>query len=336
MPYPARVLNLEQTSPQRIATSRRAAALGLAVGFLVGLFWSQQANAQLAPDLREPFQLADYAPIELQRTHENHLYVVGRLDGRRRSVLVDTGWSLTTLSTNAARKLRSPAQTTNSKSTAVTIGELRLGRSVFTNEPARVEHMIFNRQPASFDVVLGCDFLRRHFAVIDCGSRRLYVRNAALSERDQQTLEASLRASGFQEVPLQFKRPLAFTCLARINDHPVELLVDSGAAWSCLDERQCARLGLKPAPSAARITGAGKTGTRPIAVAEVKSFQLGGMELSKQTLALLDLADWGFGAAGQTLSEVQGILGGEMLAQTGALIDCHRLTLWVKPPVGRR
>jgi predicted aspartyl protease len=323
---------------QSIAVPRPAIVPGLAIGFLLCAFGVPQMRAQLPPNLRGRFERLGYEQIELRRTGENHLYVTGKLDGRCRSVLVDTGWSLTTISTNTAGKLHNPPHNggTNHSSSTVTIGELKLGRIAFANEPALVEHVVFNRQPAAFDLVLGCDFLRRHFAVIACANRRLYVRNAAPHENSPQTWAVSLRASGFQEVPLHLKRPSALTCLARVNGQPVELLVDTGAAWSCLDERQCARLGLNPLPSVVRITGAGATGTRQVAVAKVNLFQLGGVELGSPTLALLDLADWGLAAPGKTFCEVQGVLGGEILAQTGALIDCDQLMLWVRRPMGKR
>jgi predicted aspartyl protease len=279
--------------------------------------------------LPEEFAQLDYQQIELRRTAENHLYVVGKLNGRRRSVLVDTGWSFATMSTNAARVLPSGNSATN-KHPSVLIADLRLGSISFENEPARVEHMVFDGQPASFDVVLGCDFLRRHFAVIDCLNRRLYTRDYAPPEDEQGELEAALRADGFVEVPLQLKAPLAITCPARVNGQPLEMLVDTGAAWSVLDGRQLDRLGLRASPTLAKISGAGKTGTRGVAMAEAKSFALGNVPIGEAGFAVMDLSDWGFAAPGKGLSEVQGIVGGTDLVANGALIDCHRLKLWVK------
>jgi len=39
-----------------------------------------------------------------------------------------------------------------------------------------VEKVLFNGQRAAFDLVLGLDFLRRNFAVLDCGRHRLFTR----------------------------------------------------------------------------------------------------------------------------------------------------------------
>ena len=274
-----------------------------------------------------PFGLATLArlgfeSVELRRTEENHLFVSGRANGRRVSCLVDTGWSFTTMQPGDA-------------TAEPVLQKLELGRVTFTNPAVRVENVVFNCQPAAFDVVLGMDFLRRNFAVLDCGNRRLFTRRAALSEVAQKEFEAALRRAGFGALPLQFKTPPALTLTARVNGETVEMLLDSGAAWSCLDQRQCARLKLKPAASTTRITGAGTTGIRAVAVAEVRAFQLGELAPKEATLALFDLADWGFAAPGMTLSEVQGILGGEWLAATSAVIDCERLKLWVQPRARR-
>lgn len=268
------------------------------------------------------FPRLGFEPIALRRTAENHLFLFGQVNGRNRSCLVDTGWSFTTLQADEEPR-------------ATVLEVLKLGRTTFTNQPTRVERVVFNGQRAAFGLVLGLDFLQRNFAVLDCGRRRLFTRRTALSELGQSEFEAALRRAGFREVELRLKPPPALTIAARVNGEPLAMLLDSGAVWSCVDERQCARLKLKPLPSAARITGAGATGTRSVAVAGVKSLQLGEVSLKDTTVALFDLADWGFAAPDQALGEVQGILGGDLLAATGAVIDCHRLKLWLKP-VGRR
>ncbi len=243
---------------------------------------------------------------------------------------MDTGWSFTTISTNAARKLPSAGDNRSSESPTVLIADLKLGRISFTNQPARARHIVFDGQPASFDVVLGCDFLRRHFAVIDCLNRRLYLRHHAPTDAEQNALEETLRHNGFAEVVLTFKSPLAITCPARVNGQSLEMLVDTGAVWSVLDLRQLDRLGLRALPTLAKISGAGKTGTRGVAMAEVKSFALGDVPLKEANFALMNLSDWGLGTPGRQLSEVHGILGGAEFVANGAVIDCHHLKLWLK------
>jgi predicted aspartyl protease len=296
--------------------------------------------ARAAIVLQRHLSRLGYEQIELRHTDENHLFLLGRLNGRQRSALVDTGWSFTTVSTNAAVKLKTPSQQrvalhdpffgTNENPSIVLMDNLKLGRVEFTSQPALVQNMVLNGQRAPFDVVLGCDFLMRNFAVIDCLNRRLYVRRAMLSEQQQEDFEETLRRNGYVAVKLERKDPLALTCPARVNAEPVEMLVDTGAVWSCLDAGQAQRLHLKPLPTPRRISGAGATGTRAFAVAEVKSLAFGDVAMKGANFALLDLGDWGFAAPGKGLSEVHGILGGSELTAGSAIIDCHRLMVWVK------
>jgi len=298
-------------------------------------------ESSLRINLAEELTRGGYEKITLRRTAENHLFLFGKLNGRRHSVLVDTGWSFTTVSTNAARSLpaaseqgfdsQEPLLKTTSGSPVVALDRLALGNVMFTNQPAFAQHIVANGQRAPFDVVLGCDFFLRNFAVIDCLKNRLYVRHSPPSPRQQEDFEQTLRGSGLVAVPLERKRPLALTCPARVNGEPVEMLVDTAAVWSCLDARQSVRLGVRPLPTPRKIIGAGATGARPVSVAEVKTFAVGDFASKSASFALLDLCDWGLGSPGKGLSDVQGILGGAELAASGAVIDCHALKLWVKP-----
>jgi predicted aspartyl protease len=288
------------------------------------------------------FARLGWEPIALRRTEENHLCLSGRLNGQRQSVLVDTGWSFTTVSTNAARQLktqadpgatsRDPFFRPNEQAAAVLLDRLKLGPVEFVNQPALAQNLVFNGRRAPFDVVLGCDFLIRNFGVVDCLNRRLYVRHVGPSEQQQAELEATLRRSGFVAVPLHGQTPLTLAGPARVNGEPLEMLVDSAAPWTCVDVRQVERLRLKPTASPAKLTGVGRTGTHRVGVATVKSFRLADVEVKLANVAVLDLADWGLAAPDAALSEVQGLLGGEMLAAMSAVIDCHASRLWLKRP----
>ena len=95
-------------------------------------------------------------------------------------------------------------------------------------------------------------------------------------------------------------------------------------------------LGLKLLPTPRQITGAGATGRRGFAVAKVTSVELGGAEMRGLNFAVLELGDWGLAAQDAPLARVRGIIGGPELAAYHAIIDCHGLRLWFKPPPARR
>lgn len=289
--------------------------------FVIGMVMLLSGSAGITAEGKPPasvLALGGFDQIALRRTADNRLYLSGRLDGRRRSFLVDTGWSRTTV--NRA-----------SETASVTLGELKLSGVTFTQQPARQERVLMGGKPAPFDVVLGLDFLRRHFAVIDCGTGRLFTRREAPTAEDSEKFATTMRRAGYLAVELRLHENLAITCPASITGHSFELLVDSGAAWTCLDGRQAEAWGLKPQASTTRLSGAGNTGTRGLAVAEVKSLRLGEMEIERTMVGLVDLADWGLAQKGKTLGEVKGLLGGEILTTYSAVIDCGGLKLWLKP-----
>lgn len=257
-----------------------------------------------------------FETVALRRTGQQHLFIFGQVEGRRRSCLVDTGWSFTTVSTNTASRL----------SETNVIRQLQLNRVCRANVPVRVNDMRVNGQPASYDVVLGADFLVRQQAIIDCGTDRLFLREHG----EPVKLEPLLARAGWFEIALQKRKPYAFTIAAHISNHGTELLVDSGAMWSCLDKDFAALAGLRPLASLQRMAGPAATTQRPYKIARLTSWLLDAHEMPERNFAVLDLKDWGLGANGKLFPEIVGILGGAELKSWEAVIDCGNSKLWLR------
>lgn len=291
------------------------------LGLLGAVFWPLLVTAAPQLELARPLQQLGYETVELRRTGDNHWFLFGKVEGRRRSCLIDTGWSYTTISTNTAARL--PA--TNR------IAQLALGPVTLTNELVRVEDLRVNGQPTSYDVVLGCDFLRRHQAILDCVGRRLYLRNAALPPPQQDELHRRLEQAGWRQVNLTLRTPWALTCTAQVNGNAVDLLVDSGATWSCLDAAVAKSFQLRPLPTLHRMTGPAAKGQRSFAVADLKSWQLDDGRMPETSVAVLSLKEWGLGPEGNLFGTVGGILGGAELQKLHAVIDCGAQKLWLRP-----
>jgi predicted aspartyl protease len=300
----------------RNCLSRRGRALVLAVG-LGGLgIFSSSLPAQLGP----VFQALDYESVTLRRTPANHWYVVGRLEERRRSCLVDTGWSFTTVTTNTARWL---TQTNG-------IARMNLGRVLTTNTPVRVANLRVNDRATAYDVVLGADFLLRHHGVLDCGGARLYLRQNPLTPAEQEQLERELMDRGWVAVALNRRTPPTWSVAAQINDQPIELLVDNGATWSCLDPESAQLANLRPQPSLHQISGPAATGLRNFSVAQVRNWRWGEHAVSPRSVAVFPLREWGLGPQGKLFPEMGGILGGAELLAARAVIDCSGDKLWIR------
>ena len=310
-------------------------ALGLSL--LLGLSGCT-TERQYRPDLETYMQRWGFAPITLQRDHQNHLTVQGDLNGQRQTLLVDTGWSITTLDRSLGKKLPSLGQLAGPSSdprltrfygtSAVMVASLQLGPAVFTNQPARVEPLSANGVKG----ILGCDFLLRNHCVIDCLDRRLYVRAGATSPEVQGELDQCLRGSGFHPVHLDLRPSLAATCDARVNGQPVRLVVDTGAQWSILDVSQVKRLGLAAVRTQGTISGA-LSGIHPtwLSLTEIKALEFESLTLRNLRFGVASMADWGIRSTGVGVNEVHGFLGAYDLTVSGALIDCAHSTLWLRP-----
>lgn len=283
-------------------------------GFVLGF-----AFAQAAGNIDSQLRQLGYLRIELRQTAENHFFRFGEVNGRRRSCLVDTGWSFTTISTNAAAQLVEPGRILN----------LQLGRVALTNVPVKTQDLRVNGQRTPYDVVLGCDFLWSNHAVLDCASARLYLRPTEPAADSAARMQAALTNLGYAAVPLQQQQPPALTVKGTLPGEKIELLVDSGARWSCLDASSAQRLKLKPAPAYGRMSGPGAKQARGFAVVEIESLRLGAVPIRPGAFAVLELTDWGLGNQGTVFPQVDGLLGAAELAKSRAVIDCGAATLWL-------
>ncbi len=84
-----------------------AARFLLAVGLVIALTArGVGADKQLRPSLENYLKRIGYEPVALNRNDDNKLMVRGQLGGKARIFMVDTGWSVTSVDTGAARKLK--------------------------------------------------------------------------------------------------------------------------------------------------------------------------------------------------------------------------------------
>ena len=261
-----------------------------------------------------------YEQIELRRTDENRMFLFARVNGRKRSCLVDSGWSFTTISTNTAARL------VNSN----VIDRLELGGALFTNQSVITRDVRINGQPASFNVVLGCDFLLAHYAVLDCANRRLYLRRNAPTIDETARREKAFTDSNRVSAQMKLRSPPALTIAARLNGHDTDVLVDSGAMWSCLDTKIAREFSLRLTPSPNQISGAVITDKKNYLVTTVRELTVAGKTIKDVNLAVLSLEDWGFGPDGKLFSDVGGILGGAELVVNGAVLDFSSKKLWLR------
>jgi hypothetical protein len=154
----------------------------------------------------------------------------------------------------------------------------------------------------------------------------------------------TLHRSGFTNVALRGDYYL--TVGALINGQPAELLVDSGASLSVLDESERKRLSLETLKEAqtgsyipqevgekqhAILIGSGKIGAHRMRAVKLKNLQIAGINWQNSYFALVDLGAWGLADA-EGKKRFSGALGPDSLGPQGALIDFSSRTLWFSLP----
>ena len=338
-----------------IGKSRCAAALsrlvaaGMTLAFVAGAAPAENGHH---PSLDDYLQRVGYLPLTLKKGKQDELLAEGVLAEKKRLFLIDTGWGRTALNEAAARGLKSLGELgvtledsfwgKLSDPAIVLMDKLALGRAQFLNQPARVTNLRMDFTFTGFDGVLGCDFFFRNYCLIDCSSRRLYVRGSKPSSNVVSAIEATLDASGFTGVPIQMKYGL--TVEARVNDETLRLLVDTGSSFSVLDTALAKRLGLGavkqdeaavgsliPKEWSATFVGVGKIGAHQMKVTTLTRLEVGSLQWTNVHLGVVDLKNWGLAKPGSEGEDVQGLLGRELLSARGALIDYHSGKLWFRP-----
>ncbi len=294
---------------------------------------------------------AGFEAVEFKWEHRAAV-VEGRLTGKKRSFLLDTGWGVTTLDDRAARGLKTLGELNVklddglggqlSDPDIVLMEELTLGRAAFLNQPAVQRKLKAGASPWEQDGVLGMDFFFRNHCLFDCAGQRLYVRASKPSVETTDTLAKSFRLSGFIEVPMAGR--YGTTIDVEINGQTIKFLVDTGAFATIVDDSQAVRLGLKKLKSASpptgsriredvegRVFGAGEIGQETLYASDVKSFRIASQPWRKVQVGVADLARWGVAKPGTRNPENQGLLGAELLVQHHALIDFTGSRLWFLP-----
>jgi predicted aspartyl protease len=311
-----------------------------------------RAVSEPASSLDDYLKRVGYLPVMLKRGEQDELLAEGVLAGKKRLFLVDTGCERTVLNEATARGLKSLGELgvtledsflgklTNPS--VVLMDKLTLGRAQFLNQPANVMNLRIDFISTGFDGVLGCDFFSRNYCLIDCFSRRLYVRGSKPWIDVTSAIEATLRGSGLTGVPIYLKYRL--TVGAKVNAEMVKLVVDTGSTFNVLDTALAKRLGLTAAKHdeatlgslmkkemSTKVVGVGKIGAHKAWFATLKTLEVSSLQWTNVLVGVADLKYWGLAEPGSQSEEVQGVLGCEMLTTRGALIDYHSRLLWFRP-----
>jgi predicted aspartyl protease len=139
-----------------------------------------------------------------------------------------------------------------------------------------------------------------------------------------------LDRAGYDSAPLSPSAVGHLHVEGRLNDHPVTVLIDTGASDTVVDEAFARSEGFELKRD--RRSGGG-AGAARLAVHSIRQAQLsvGGIEVATDRLFVLDLSHVAAALARKGVSPPQVILGADVLKQRSAVIDYASGRLFFAP-----
>jgi hypothetical protein len=181
---------------RRLLSCRRFASCARiyprALPAVVSLLWfgsgAGAANSS-TPTLESCLTELRYASVPLNGSRQTRPTVEAVIDEIKCKLLVDTGWSVSSIDDRAFGKLKTarelgviptdPVRQKLDPSSLAIVEKLKLGSLELTQQ-AFVLRSLKRSGGLAEEAVLGGDFLIRQRCIVDCGARRLYFRDRNL------------------------------------------------------------------------------------------------------------------------------------------------------------
>lgn len=141
-------------------------------------------------------------------------------------------------------------------------------------------------------------------------------------------LDDFLRDQGFSKVELDKNSIGQLTFTIQYGQHPLRLILDTGASSSVIDILVAKRLSLSLEPLS--ILGGG-VGTAQATVFQLppQDLHLEGVTLNDKALFAMDIQHVNQALAARDAEPIDGVLGSDILNQHHAIIDCQQSCLYL-------
>jgi predicted aspartyl protease len=290
-----------------------------------------------------------YEAVPLKRSEENHLFTEGRINGRKAVIMLDTGADATVVDQRDAAGIK-PVKKIKGRLSGVfgvvatevplvVIDKIEIGPVPREAQPALVVNLHSGSEahldsliPRSgrrkeYDLILGLDFLRRTYAIIDYHGSTLFLRKEEPGVGLAVGFEQAVMRGGFLTVPLVFTNS-HLVVTGMINDRPANFLVDTGAFVTQVDEHQAEGLGLNVREKLMKAIDLGGKKS-DVFFTWVQTLRLGGFVHGKLPVAVVNLEALNKPLGKEKPFPTQGLLGPEVLDSGLAIIDCFYLNLYL-------
>lgn len=327
-------------STNTLATQLRLERLANASGKLFDIV------PPVPPDRATNSPLPGYRLIRLGRKHNNRLCFAATIAGTRGLIMLDTGAANTALNAETYRSLRlggtnrlpagvPRAQSINGVTTQLAEApDFHVGPSNLGAVPVPLIPRSYLQDGASenggqlYDGLLGQNVLRQYGAMIDCARLMLYL---DLDPAKKLNLAGSFAQHGWTRVPMvDTGSHYLVPCV--LNGRRYRLVVDTGAPFTCLDLNLLRDAGVATHALSVRQNLFGHD-AEPVSLVDLDRLQIGGyLARNVHMIATVQSLEAFGGHAGHSSDEpIVGLLGGDMLAHQGAIIDIANKALYLKP-----
>ena len=297
------------------------------------------------PDLAASSPLPGYRLIPLGRKRNNRLCFTAMVAGTKGLIMLDTGATNTALNETTYRSLRlggasrlpagvPRALSINGTTTPLAeapdfqVGPSNLGAVPVCLIPRTyLQDGAADGQGQLYDGLLGQNILRHYQAMIDCTRRVLYL---DLDPAKKVNLASSFARNGWTRVPM-IDTGSHFLVPCVLNGHRFRLVVDTGAPFTSLDLNllKDAQVPSRPLPFRSNLIGRAPS---PVSLVDLDHLQIGDyvakdVHLTATAQSLAEFAGRGDRSPDEP---VIGLLGGDLLARHGAIIDIGNRALYLR------
>lgn len=309
------------------------------------------SSAVAAPS-REGASTSGYERAGLFRGPQNHLLLLTTANGKPATFLLDTGAEISFLRADRAsdfglRLLAREGRSLGRSFPLAALDDLQAGSAHLRQttfalyESSEFGGPIPGRNGKAADGVIGLDVLRRYRAVINCRTREVFFRT---DPARRLALATTTRAMGFVQVPIRQSRRGYLAVPCSIRGRPGQLVVDTGAFVTALDDEAMRAIGLPSERSL--LTARGFNGrVRPVFLAQTEDLKIGAAVIAPQKFAVMDLfaenkprrtytginrIEYYSAQKPAPGERIFGLLGNELLDQRRAIIDLDGMSLFLK------
>lgn len=259
---------------------------------------------------------------------QNRLLVAGKINGKDAKFKIDTGALGTLLTLKSAKERKLPVIDFNATFTGIggtgkvygsPVQRLQLGGSVdlASQRLAVIDLPVLD----GIDGLIGGDTLSSTSAIIDYRQHKLHIPMKTANFDPQK----GATASGMLSTKLQREGNYVFATIS-IGETPIRLLVDTGAQRTVISSKAANRLKLQLKEVAEKAVGAGDKAIS-IQSARIEVFTFGMTDFRNIECVVMPL-DY---LTSYSKTEVDGILGADCLAASGAVLTIADSTI-VLPP----